>query len=63
MCGRYHIYEIHIPSDSTEVETRCLCPECAKEVKGGAEVYETDGGIICSKCGSEPQERGGYVYM
>ena len=63
MCGRYHIYEVHPESNSREMETRCLCPECAKEEKGEVEIYETDGGVICSRCGREPQERRAYAYM
>lgn len=62
MCGRYHIYEVHPVPASNTVEMKCLCPKCAKE-RGDVEIYEKDGGVICSKCGSEPKERRSYAYM
>lgn len=58
MCGRFHIYLVKPTKTTDHLESRSLCPSCAKNPSWGVqEVYEKDGGIICSGCGEQPQER------
>lgn len=58
MSGRYDIYIVKPNKHTDHTEVRCLCPECADRPSWGVqEMYEKDGGLICSGCGKEPVER------
>jgi hypothetical protein len=57
MCGRFHIYLLKNEYGSNRLNTRSLCPECASRPTWNVrEVYERNGGILCSGCGVNPSE-------
>jgi hypothetical protein len=57
MHGRFHIYLIKSSPNQPHIESRSLCPECALRPRWRVqEVYELNGGIVCSGCGIEPLE-------
>ena len=57
MSGRFHIYIIKSSVRSNHIESRSLCPECALQPGWRVEeLYERNGGVICSGCGIEPKE-------
>jgi len=57
MSGRFHIYIIKRSSNGPQIESRSLCPECASRPMWRVqELYERNGGVICSGCGVEPAQ-------
>jgi len=57
MSGRFHIYILKSSRDLHNIESRSLCPECAaKPMWRVQELYERNGGMICSGCGVEPRQ-------
>ena len=57
MSGRFHIYIVKTSIRSQHIETRSLCPTCAlKAIWRVEELYERNGGVICSGCGVEPKQ-------
>ena len=54
MSGRFHIY-IMKNALSPQIDSRSLCPECAKS-NSVDQLYERNGGMVCAKCGISPQE-------
>ncbi len=57
MSGRFHIYIIKTSKGLKHIESRSLCPHCAAQPAWRVEeLYERNGGCICSGCGVSPQE-------